>query len=388
MGLNELVEAPDQGAAAGHADAVGGDIGHQLGRRALQHAVDGLQDAGGDLLEGLDHLGGGDGEHPGQAGHEAAALDLEGLLLGPGEDAADLHLDLFRSTFADEHVVLPAYVLDNGLVELVARDLDGGGFHDAAQGDDGDIGGAAADVHDHVAVGFGDVDARADGGGQGLLNEKDPPGAGLNARVHHGALLHLGDAGGHADDHPGLEETEGGGLSDKLLEHPLGHVEVGDDALPQGADGHDVAGGTAQHLLGVGAHLQQGALVLVHGHHGGLPQHHALALDVYENGSGTQIDTDVFCEHTSTSKSVKLFLYFSPETHNVSPLLSAYVRLILFIISGVPTHFNLNFKKKGERGRKAALFAVRGSGPGWRRARRRRPRCAGYGRTRRWWRRW
>ena len=27
---------------------------------------------GGDLLEGLDHLGGGDGEHPGQAGHEAA----------------------------------------------------------------------------------------------------------------------------------------------------------------------------------------------------------------------------------------------------------------------------------------------------------------------------
>ena len=36
-------------------------------------------------------------------------------------------------------------------------------------------------------------------------------------------------------------------------------------------------GGTAQHLLRLGAHLQKLARILVHGHHGGLPQHHALA---------------------------------------------------------------------------------------------------------------
>ncbi len=161
VGLDELVEAPDQGAAAGHADAVGGDIGHQLGRRALQHAVDGLQDAGGDLLEGLDHLAGGHREHPGQAGHEAAALDLHRLLLRAGEDAADLHLQLLRRPLTDEYIVLAPYVLHDGLVELVAGDLDGGGLHDAGQGDDRDVGGAAADVHDHVAVGLGDVDARA-----------------------------------------------------------------------------------------------------------------------------------------------------------------------------------------------------------------------------------
>ena len=61
VGLDQLIKAPQQGAAAGHHDTVSGDIGHQLGGRALQNGVDGLQDAAGDLLEGLDHLAGGDG---------------------------------------------------------------------------------------------------------------------------------------------------------------------------------------------------------------------------------------------------------------------------------------------------------------------------------------
>ncbi|MPM44943.1 hypothetical protein SDC9_91625 [bioreactor metagenome] len=77
-----------------------------------------------------------------------------------------------------------------------------------------------------MTVGLGDVDARADGRGQRLLNEVNPPRASLHARVDHGALLHLGDARGHADDHTGLEEPEGANLPQKLLEHPLGHVVV------------------------------------------------------------------------------------------------------------------------------------------------------------------
>ena len=98
-----------------------------------------------------------------------------------------------------------------------------------------------------------------------LLDEVDPAGAGLDARVDDGALLDLGDAGGHADHDPGLEQADGGHLADELPEHPLRHVVVGDDAVPQRADGDDVAGGAAQHLLGLGADLQQLAGVLVDG---------------------------------------------------------------------------------------------------------------------------
>ena len=112
---------------------------------------------------------------------------------------------------AHQHVVLAAHILDDGLVELVAGHLNGGGLHHAAQGDDGDVAGAAADVHYHVAVGLGNVDARADGRGHRLLDEVHAAGAGLNARIDHGALLYLGDAGGDADDDTGLEQLEAAG---------------------------------------------------------------------------------------------------------------------------------------------------------------------------------
>ena len=134
-----------------------------------------------------------------------------------------------------------------------------------------------------MAVGLGDVDAGADGGGHGLFNEVDLPGAGLDARVDDGTLLHLGDAGGHADDDPGLKEGHAGHLVDELPQHPLRHIVVGDDALPQGADGDDVAGGPAQHGLGLRAHLQQLAGGLVHGHHRGLIQNDALSLHIYQH---------------------------------------------------------------------------------------------------------
>ena len=296
-GGDELVKAVHQAAAAGHDDAVVGNVGHQLRGRALQNAVNRLQNALHRLLEGLQHLGGGDGNGLGQAGHQAAALDLDGSFLVLGEHAADLHLHLLGGAFADEDVVFAAHVLDDGFVELVAGYLDGGALHHALQGDDGDITGAAADVHHHVALGLGDVDACADGGGHGLLDQIHMTGAGLQARVHHGALLHLGDAGGDADDDARLEDVveAAADLADKLLEHPLRHVVVGDDALTQGADGHDVAGGTAQHGLGIGAHAEQAAVVLVDGHHRGLIEHNALALDIYQYRCGTQVDTDILC---------------------------------------------------------------------------------------------
>ena len=260
--------------------------------------MDGLQDAGAGLLKGFDHLAGGDGEHPGQPGHEAAALDLHGDLLRPGEHAADGHFQLLRGAVADEDVVPLADVLDDRLAEGVAGHLDGGGLHDAGQGDHGDIGGAAADIHHHMAVGLGDIHPRADGGGQGLLDEVHPPGAGLDARVNDGALLHLGDAGGHADNHPGLEHPHGGHLADELPQHPFGHIVVGDNALPQGTDGHNVAGGLAQHLLGLCAHLEQLAGVLVQRHHRRLPQHNTLVLDIDQHAGGAQINADISCKHS------------------------------------------------------------------------------------------
>ena len=66
--------------------------------------------------------------------------------------------------------------------------------------------------------------------------------------------------------------------------------------MPEGADGHDVAGSTAQHGLSLGAHLQQAAGILVDGHHRRLVEHDALTLNIDQYRCGTQIDPDILCQ--------------------------------------------------------------------------------------------
>ena len=256
--------------------------------------MDLLHDALDGLFKGLEHFRRRDGDELGKARDKASALDLHGHFLFRREDAADLHLHLLGRALADEQVVLAAHILDDGLVELVARDLDGGRFDDAGERNDRDIGRTAADVDDHVALGLGDVDARTDGGGDRLFNEVDAARAGLNARVDDRALLDLGDAGGNADDDARLEELEAHDFMQEFLDHALSDLVVGDDALAQGTDGDDVARRAAQHGLRIRADLQELAGVLVERHDRGLVEHDAFILNVDQHRRGAQIHADVF----------------------------------------------------------------------------------------------
>ena len=86
------------------------------------------------------------------------------------------------------------------VVELVAADADRLAGDDAAEGDDGDLGRATADVDDHVAGRLVDRQAGTDRRGHRLLDDVDLAGAGCVAGVLDRALLDAGDAAGHADD--------------------------------------------------------------------------------------------------------------------------------------------------------------------------------------------
>src|SRR6266550_1975189 len=93
-------------------------------------------------------------------------------------------------------------------------------------------------------------------------------------------LLDTGDPRGDADDDPGLGEHPAFvHLLDEVAEHLLRDVEVGDDAVFQGPDGEDVAGGPADHPLGLRTDRQDGARLGVDGDDRGLVQHRAPAAD-------------------------------------------------------------------------------------------------------------
>ncbi len=191
--------------------------------------------------------------------------------------------------------MLTADVAGDHFIKVIAGNLQGGGHSHAVHAQHGDVGGAAADVHDHMAAGTPNVQTGTQTGSQRLLNQEHTPGTGFDGGVNDGTLLHLGHAGGHGDDHTGLGAELGGlvGGLEHLLQHPNGHLVVADDAVLQRVHGNDVAGGTAQHIPGGGAHLQHLAGVLVHGNHRRLPDHQTLAIGVDQNVGGTQVNTQV-----------------------------------------------------------------------------------------------
>jgi hypothetical protein len=107
----------------------------------------------------------------------------------------EVHLHLLGGALAEREAVLLLDELDDRVVELVAADPHRLARHDAAERDDRHLGGAAADVDDHVAGGSCTGRFGADGRGHGLLDDVGRlAGAGVLGGLLHGALLDAGDA--------------------------------------------------------------------------------------------------------------------------------------------------------------------------------------------------
>ena len=237
--------------------------------------------------EGLDRV----------AGHEVRTPHEEGFGFGVqlGEDGAHRDLDLFRRGFTHaDDVLLAQVVLDVGR-EDIAGHADGVLLDDTAQGDDGDFGGAAADVDDHVALRRLDVQADTEGRGHRFEDQVDVPAAGVLGGVTDGTDLHFRGAAGDAHDQLQVRGEEaavpGVDLADETADHHLGRVEVRDHAVHLGrvevrdhavtqrTDGADAGVRLLMHELGL---LAEGdALVggIVDGDDGGLVQNDLVVLE-------------------------------------------------------------------------------------------------------------
>ena len=119
--------------------------------RASLHGIDYRVDRLGD---GLPDVLRRDFEGLGYAPDQVPPLDLqvELLLVLERVGRPDADLDVFRRALPDEQVILPLDVLDDGLVDPVARDPDGIAVDNAGEADDRHFGGAAAYIDDHVAA--------------------------------------------------------------------------------------------------------------------------------------------------------------------------------------------------------------------------------------------
>jgi hypothetical protein len=152
--------------------------------------------------------------------------------VGPGR--ADGDLDLLGGALADRDAVLAADVALDGGVDVEGPDphrLEG---HHAAQRDERRLGGATADVDDHVADRLVDRQIGPDGRGHGLLDELGVGRAGPPGRLGDRPALDGGDGRRHADHDPGPVEPAHPDPLQQQADHALGDVEVGDGTLAQG----------------------------------------------------------------------------------------------------------------------------------------------------------
>ena len=85
----------------------------------------------------------------------------------------------------------------------------------------------------------------------------------------------------------------GSDFTDKFPQHPLGHIVVGNNALPQGADGNDVAGVRPSIFCASVPTFNSLPVFLFNCNNGRLPQDNALAFYINQNRSSTQIDTNI-----------------------------------------------------------------------------------------------
>jgi hypothetical protein len=86
-------------------------------------------------------------------------------------------------------------------------------------------------------------------------------------------------------------------LRDEVVEHLLGHVEVGDDAVLQGTNRDDVAGCAPEHRLCFVTDGEHGMIRLVDRDDRRLVEDDALAADVHERVRRAEVYREVVREH-------------------------------------------------------------------------------------------
>src|SRR5689334_4695550 len=288
-----LVEPVQERAAAGQDDAAVHDVRTELRGRLVERGLDRVDDLGDGILEGMPYLFGAEDDGLGKPGDEVAPPDLGLHLFSHAPRRADLELDLLGRVLPDEQFVLALEVRDDPLVHLVTADAKALADDDAAEGDDGDLGCAAADVDDHVPSRLADREAGADRSRHRLLDQVGLPRAGAEGRLLDGTALDTGHAGRNADDDTWVRKSILVNLLNEVAEHLLGDVEVGDHAVLQRADRGDRPRRAAEHAFCLdtdGVHL---AGALVDRDDGRLGEHDSAPTDVHERVRRAQVDGHV-----------------------------------------------------------------------------------------------
>ena len=167
----------------------------------------------------------------------------------------------------------------------------------AGERDDRHLACAAADIDNHRTRRLADRKSDADRRGHRLLNEEDIPRTSRVRRILDRALLDLGDARRHGDDHARLRvlrpEALRTNLVDEVGKHRLGDVEVGYDARLHRTNRDDVPRSPAEHPLRFLAYGKDTLRAGLDGDDRGFTENNSAVLGIDERVRRAEVDADV-----------------------------------------------------------------------------------------------
>ena len=192
--------------------------------------------------------------------------------------------------------MLAAQVADDRLVHPVATNADRARINNVAQRQNRNLGGAAANIDNHVAGGVCDRHSGTNRRRNRFGNQSRTPRTGGQNRGADCTLFNRGRAVGHTNNDLGFAECRAFvHLADEMFDHLFGTVEIGNHPLAHRPDRLDAARGATQHQLGVfayGQHLFYAILDVI-GDHRRFVQNNALAFDVDQRVRRAQINCHV-----------------------------------------------------------------------------------------------
>src|SRR5688572_14273782 len=131
------------------------------------------------------------------------------------------------------------------------------------------------------------------GRGHWLFDQVNLARSGVRRRIFDRAFLDLRNSRRHCYHDTWSDQLSVMNLLDKMTEHRLSNLEICDDAVFHWPDGHNIAGGAAQHAFGLFPDGQNVGGACLNGNYGGFSQYNALVTYIDQRVCRSQIDTDI-----------------------------------------------------------------------------------------------
>ena len=297
----QVAEPAQERAAADEHQSVVCDVGRELRRCSFEDAPDRIDDLGERSLKCVAYEIGVDRGATKQPSVGVATGDLpRGGYLDACDRAPDFEFERLGLLLADDQSMLVEDGAHDRFIELVPTNTDRVRDDHAAKRGDRHLARPAADVDDQGAARFSDRQPRSDRGRERLIDQEHARGARSQRRLLDRAPLDLGDPARHADDHLRPRRESSADAPDELPQHLLGHVEVGDHAVPERPDCTDMSGRATNHpsrLITDRKHLRA---QLIDRHHRRLEQDDPLATAKDDRVRGAEIDRKLARRPAST----------------------------------------------------------------------------------------